>query len=116
MEKTMNKYKIGIDIGGTNTDVVLVDQLNNITYACKTTTTDPVDKGFETTIKNIFSKTDVKPAHIAGIFVGTTHAVNAVLQRKELFKVGVIRITSGAGACIVSGCGWPKDLKDTERA
>lgn len=111
----MTKFKIGIDIGGTNTDLVLVDNCDKIVYAKKTTTTDPVDKGFSFLLTSIFQdgEFDVKPEQISGVFVGTTHAVNAVLQRKNLFKVGVIRLTGNAGKFLEPCYGWPQDLKDT---
>lgn len=105
----MKNFKIGIDIGGTNTDIVLVDSQEKIVYCNKTTTTDPVDKG----VANLLEKClPVKDGQVSGVFVGTTHAVNAILQRKDLFKVGVIRLTSGAGNCVEPCCGWPQDLKD----
>jgi len=108
----MKRYVIGIDIGGTNTDGVLVDDANNIVYACKTRTTDPVEDGFSAVLKKIFNETDISAEQVTGVFVGSTHAINAILQCKGLFKVGVLRLAGPAGKIIPPCFGWPQDLKD----
>jgi len=51
------KYKIGIDIGGTNTDAVLVDGESNILACTKTSTTADIDVGFQTVLTEILRST-----------------------------------------------------------
>src|SRR3990167_10870109 len=87
-----NKYIIGVDIGGTNTDAVLVDQNDNIVCAAKSTTTEDISIGFTAALLKLMEEGAVSPKNIEGVFLGTTHATNALLQRKDLFQVGVIRI------------------------
>jgi len=108
----MKKFNIGIDIGGTNTDIVLIDEQDNIIFSCKMITTDPIDAGVETVMTQLFKNTEITPDQITGVFIGSTHAVNVILRRKDLFKVGVIRISGKSGACIESCFGWPQDLKN----
>ncbi|NGX63137.1 MAG: Acetophenone carboxylase gamma subunit [Candidatus Anoxychlamydiales bacterium] len=86
------KYTIGIDIGGTNTDAVLVDENSKMIYFTKTLTTDPLDEGFYNAISKLLEIKKVLKKDIKTIIVGTTHALNAILQRKDLYKVGLIRI------------------------
>lgn len=109
----MKKYTIGIDIGGTNTDAVIVDDTKNIVVADKTTTTEYVEEGFKKVLENVMTKVAIKPDDISTILVGTTHATNALLQNKDLFKVGVIRISSRYGNSIPPCYGWPVELKQT---
>lgn len=100
---------IGIDIGGTNTDAVLVDKCQNILQAAKTLTTENIVDGFKNSIKQIISSDHINK--IGAIFVGTTHATNAILQQKNLYTVGLIRI-AGNNPELPPCYGWPKEIKD----
>lgn len=104
-------YIIGVDIGGTNTDAVLVDQNDAIIGAVKTTTTDDISDGFRAALKLLLKETAVPLDMIQGVFVGTTHATNAILQKRDLFSVGVIRIAGQRPEALPVGFSWPQDLK-----
>lgn len=108
----MKQFTVGVDIGGTNTDAVIIDEKNMILALAKTTTTEPIVKGFTAVIDQILKKTAISPHEISGIFVGTTHATNALLQRKDLFRVGVLRISGSCGDSIPTAYDWPKELKN----
>lgn len=99
-------FKIGIDIGGTHTDAVLIDEKNTIVAFSKTETTRPLEHGFKTILERLGTK------KISAIYVGTTHATNALLEGKDLFKVGVIRIAGHKPDTIPPCFGWPKFLKE----
>ena len=81
-----NSCLIGIDIGGTNTDAVLVDKDGQILSAVKTTTTEEISFGFSAALKALLEQSAIPPAQIEGVFLGTTHATNAILQKKELLN------------------------------
>jgi len=106
-----HKYKIGIDIGGTNTDIVLVDSEANITAHAKTATTPEIHQGVNTALKNIIKETKINTDDIAGIFFGTTQIVNAIHQHDDLYKVGVIRLAGHKPQSMPSCYSWPKDLQ-----
>jgi N-methylhydantoinase A/oxoprolinase/acetone carboxylase beta subunit len=38
-------YKLGIDVGGTNTDAVILDKANSVVAKCKRPTTEDVSGG-----------------------------------------------------------------------
>ena len=46
-------YKIGVDVGGTNTDAVLVSSKNVILAKTKQTTSTTISHGIENAIKNV---------------------------------------------------------------
>lgn len=52
-------------------------------------------------------------ADIAAIMVGTTHFVNALIQRRSLAKVCTIRLCGPATRAIPPMSNWPLDLKET---
>lgn len=104
------KYVIGIDIGGTHTDMVLVDEAQQIIKAFKTATTSPLELGVKTGLEMLFQDGAVDKAAVSGIFVGTTHATNAIVEQKDLYRVGVIRIAGHRPTSLRPCYAWPKSL------
>ena len=43
--------------------------------------------------------------------IGTTHFVNAVVQRRDLAQVAAVRIGLPASASLPPFCDWPEDLR-----
>lgn len=102
------KYRIGIDIGGTNTDAVLIDETNQIVAHAKASTTEDIAIGFQQALTKLLVQN--REAEIEAVIVGTTHATNAILQRKGLYRVGVIRIAGQHPESPPPCYGWPKEL------
>jgi len=104
-------YKIGVDVGGTNTDAVLLTQENLLIAKTKQTTTLDVSSGIEKSIKEVLLQAKVHKDAIKYIMLGTTHCTNALVERKELNKIGAIRIGLPASSAIPIMTDFPEDLK-----
>ena len=104
-------YKIGVDVGGTNTDAVLVSHGNNILAKTKQSTTLDVSSGIENAIKKVLLDANIPKEEIKYIMLGTTHCTNALVERKELNKIGAIRIGLPASSAIPPMIDFPEDLK-----
>ncbi len=103
--------RIGIDVGGTNTDAVLLDD-NRIIRSIKTATTTDVTSGIRTAVDHILGGGGDDDADgIRAIMIGTTHFTNAVIERRGLSKVAVIRIGLPAAHSILPMQAWPADLR-----
>ncbi len=95
------KVRIGIDVGGTFTDAVLIDAE---TYALigfdkiQTTHTSKqgVADGIIQVIKKIMAEYKVRPEDVVFIAHGTTQATNALLEG-DVSRVGIISLGHGAG-------------------
>src|SRR5438132_61292 len=101
--------RIGIDVGGTNTDAVLLED-GRIVHAIKTPTTADVTAGIVTALDLLRQHPEVATGTIDGVVIGTTHFVNAVVQRRGLAPVAAIRIGLPTGASLPPFCDWPPDL------
>lgn len=106
----MKTYRIGIDVGGTNTDCVLVDANHQIVAKTKQPTTSDVTSGISNALKQVITDADVNPSSISKVMLGTTHCTNALVERKGLNKVGVIRICKPAAQAIPPLMSLPEDL------
>lgn len=103
-------YRIGIDVGGTNTDAIIADEKNSIVSLYKTATTENVSLGVEEAVKKILDLSKIDVQEIKSVMLGTTHATNALVERKRLSKVGCLRISAPSGFAIPPFTAWPEDL------
>ena len=101
--------RIGIDVGGTNTDAVLLED-GSVVHAVKTPTTEDVTGGIVSALGLLIRHPEVACGAVDGVVIGTTHFVNAVIQRRKLAKVAAIRIGLPASASLPPFCDWPEDL------
>ncbi|HVC53193.1 MAG TPA: hydantoinase/oxoprolinase family protein [Stellaceae bacterium] len=101
--------RIGIDVGGTNTDAVLLDG-GRVVHAVKAPTTADVTGGIVAALAALSRHREVARGKIDALVIGTTHFINAVVQRKGLAPVAAIRIGLPAAASLPPFCDWPADL------
>jgi N-methylhydantoinase A/oxoprolinase/acetone carboxylase beta subunit len=104
--------RIGIDVGGTNTDAALMDG-PLVLGACKSPTTSDVGSGIVAVLKQVLSMTGVSVSEIQAVMIGTTHFTNAVVERKRLLEVAAIRLGLPATKALPPMTDWPKDLAYT---
>lgn len=94
------KVRIGIDVGGTFTDAVVVDnQTYEVIAKEKVLTTHHADKGVAQgiveAIDKVLEKNSIDPESVIFIAHGTTQATNALLEG-DIAKVGIIGMGTGA--------------------
>jgi N-methylhydantoinase A/oxoprolinase/acetone carboxylase beta subunit len=106
--------RIGIDVGGTNTDAVLLED-GRVVHAIKTPTTEDVTDGILAALDRLSQHPEVAGGAIDGVVIGTTHFVNAVIQRRNLAKIAAIRIGMPASASLPPFCDWPANLAELVR-
>jgi N-methylhydantoinase A/oxoprolinase/acetone carboxylase beta subunit len=105
-------YRLGIDVGGTNTDAVVLDPADRVLAKAKVAGTPDITGGITAAIDAVLSAPGVDPGRITHVMLGTTHATNAVLERRRLRRVAVIRIGGPATHGIRPMFGWPRDAAD----
>jgi len=106
----MHDLRLGIDVGGTNTDAVVLDAHGHVLAKAKTPTTADVVTGIAQAIDLVLA--DGVPAQaISSAMLGTTQCINAILQREHLGGVGVVRLGAPATLAIPPLTDWPQDLR-----
>jgi N-methylhydantoinase A len=75
--------RVGVDIGGTFTDLVVVDETSGAIHVGKVLTTakDPAH-GVEQGVQSLLDDAGVDPGHVRAVVHGTTLATNALIERK----------------------------------
>ena len=101
--------RIGIDVGGTNTDAVMMDGLEIVAWN-KTATTADVGGGVVAALETVLRQSRVAPAEVRSVMIGTTHFTNAVVERKRLLPVAAVRLCLPATRALPPMIDWPEDL------
>lgn len=102
---------IGIDVGGTNTDAVLMDG-TTVVGAVKRATTSDVLTGIREALKGLAEASPFTPADIDAVMLGTTHFTNAVVSITGLSETAVVRLSLPACSGVPPMADWPVDLAD----
>ncbi|WP_086350705.1 hydantoinase/oxoprolinase N-terminal domain-containing protein [Candidatus Enterococcus clewellii] len=106
-------YRIGIDVGGTNTDAVIIDENLNLIHGVKMPTSEDIQTGIEQALHRVVKEAGIDPAKITHAMLGTTQCTNAIVERKKLAKVGVLRLGYPATASVLPYTAWPEDMTET---
>ena len=102
--------RIGIDVGGTNTDAVLIDG-TRVLASLKTATTEDVTTGVTRALSQLIDRTGDAAQSAQIVIIGTTHFVNAVVERRHLQRVAVMRLCLPASSSVAPFIDWPEDLR-----
>lgn len=106
------ELRVGIDVGGTNTDAVVLDRTECVLAKAKAPTSDDVSGGIAAAIDTVLRHPDVTGQRISHVMLGTTHATNALLERRGLQRTAAVRIGAPATASIPPLATWPMALRD----
>ena len=104
-------YKLGIDVGGTNTDAVLIDSDLNVVAEVKNPTSGNVFEGIMGAVQALLDKTQIDRSQIGQAMLGTTQCTNAIVERKHLAKIGLLRIGAPATTGVLPMVDWAEDIQ-----
>ena len=103
--------RIGIDVGGTNTDAVLMDG-TKVVAGVKAPTSADVMTGVVQALRDVLSASGRHATAVDVVMIGTTHFTNAVVQRRDLAQTACVRLCLPATQSLPPMVDWPPDLRD----
>jgi N-methylhydantoinase A/oxoprolinase/acetone carboxylase beta subunit len=103
--------RLGVDVGGTNTDAVLMDQ-RHVIAEFKTPVTPDITTGIISAIEGLQQQRGFAPADIEAVMIGTTHFTNAVAEGRRLMPTAAVRLGLPATAALPPMTDWPGRLRD----
>lgn len=98
--------RIGIDVGGTNTDAALIGDDGQVLATVKTPTTADVTGGVAKAL------TGLDATEVSAVMIGTTHFVNALVEAARLEPVAAVRLGLPATAALPPLVDWPERLRE----
>ncbi|WP_052720082.1 hydantoinase/oxoprolinase N-terminal domain-containing protein [Actinoplanes rectilineatus] len=108
----MRDLSLGVDVGGTNTDAVVIDGTGRVLAATKQATTDDVTGGIRAGIVAVLAALGEDRSRVSRVMLGTTHATNAIVARRQLDRVAAIRLGAPAATEYPPLLGWPRGLAE----
>ena len=103
--------RVGVDVGGTNTDAVVMDGPQLRGWA-KTPTTPDVTGGIVASIREALAGADISSRAVRAVMIGTTHFTNAIVERRSLAPTAVVRLGLPATASVPPLADWPAGLRE----
>ncbi len=102
--------RIGVDVGGTNTDAVAMSG-NDVVGWAKATTTPEVTDGIVTAVQTLLGSHGLSPDTIGAVMIGTTHFTNALVEGRRLVPTAVVRLGLPATKGLPPFIDWPDRLR-----
>ena len=103
--------RIGVDVGGTNTDAVLMDG-TRVVASHKTPTTANVSSGIVSALEHVLAGGESRVEDVTAVMIGTTHFTNAVVERRRLLGTAAVRLALPANTALPPMVDWPDALRD----
>ncbi|GFF54200.1 hypothetical protein IFM58399_09767 [Aspergillus lentulus] len=96
----MSLYRIGVDVGGTNTDAAILDVCafdtpsRGVLASHKALTTKDITSGIESAMRAVLQDSQVDQSRVLSVTIGTTHFINALVEAdaRRLDRVSVVRL------------------------
>ncbi len=104
--------KLGVDVGGTHTDAVVIDG-ERILAVHKAATTSDITSGVQSALVTVLTKAGINRAQIQSVVIGTTSFTNAVVERRGLTRTAAVRIGLPSSTAVPPFSGWPADIRET---
>ncbi len=117
LEEGSSAMRIGVDVGGTNTDAVLMSG-RRVLKKVKTVTTPDVTTGIVRALEDVLAEGagqaardpgDARENVIQAVMLGTTHFVNALLEGRGLARTAVFRLCGPSTHLLPPFCDWPEE-------
>jgi N-methylhydantoinase A/oxoprolinase/acetone carboxylase beta subunit len=102
--------RIGIDVGGTNTDAVLMEG-RRVLGEVKTPTTQDVTGGIVSALRGLTAAPEFDRAQVRAVMIGTTHFTNAVVEARRLMPTAAVRLGLPATEALPPMVDWPERLR-----
>lgn len=103
------RLRLGIDVGGTNTDAVLMDGDRVVAWH-KAPTGRRITDAIVAAAGAVLHQGGVTAAQIFAVMLGTTQFTNAVIERRRLNPVAVLRLAAPATTAVPPMSDWPAAL------
>ena len=101
--------RIGIDVGGTHTDAVVLEG-QEVLASTKVLTSANVKDGVVAALDDVLDTSGIDHALVEAVMIGTTQFTNAVIERRELGLTAIIRIALPSGELVPPMLDWPDDI------
>lgn len=102
---------IGIDVGGTNTDAVVMEG-PHVLAAVKESTSEDVTSGIVRAIEQLRTQHPFEGGSVKAVMIGTTHFINGLVEARRLAPTAALRLGLPATRALPPLVDWPEGLRN----
>jgi N-methylhydantoinase A/oxoprolinase/acetone carboxylase beta subunit len=106
-----DRLRMGIHVGSTNADAVLVDASGAVTAQVTVEASTDLDECVESTMATLLARTDTKACAISSVSLGAARTADAITSRAGLRRVAVLRIGAPLTMAVPPLVTWPLTLR-----
>ncbi|MEA2290194.1 MAG: hypothetical protein QOD55_2191 [Solirubrobacteraceae bacterium] len=103
--------RLGIDVGTTNTDAVLMDGRGRLVAKAKVPSTPVPEDGVAAAVRRVVARADGRPGRVAAAMLGTRRLTRAIAERRGLARVAALRVGAPLTHAAPPLATWPADLR-----
>ncbi|MEA2255688.1 MAG: hypothetical protein QOG35_1733 [Solirubrobacteraceae bacterium] len=103
--------RLGVEVGPTHTDAVVVDAGHHLLSKAKVPTTPDVRVGIAEAIGAVVAHPDVAARRVTRAMLGTGGEMIAVLERHDVRRIAVVRIGAPLTLAVPPLATWPPELR-----
>lgn len=104
------RFNVGVDVGGTNTDAVVM-RGSEVLAEFKHPTTADVLGGVIGALRSVLDHSGIDGDQVNAVMIGTTHFTNAVVEAKHLVRTAAIRLAGPATRAVPPMIDWPPSVR-----
>lgn len=105
-------YCVGIDVGGINIDVCILDGELKVIYLVKVVIIKDVEIGVYNVLKKVIDESKIDYLLIKYVMFGIIYCINVIVERKRFNNVVMIRIGKLVIIVIFLFIDWLEDLRE----
>lgn len=113
---TAEGLRLGIDVGRTNTDAVVVDHLGALVARVKVPTLPDLGVSVDTAVVGLLDQPEVDLARVGCVTLGAPRTTDPIRTGRGLRRVAVLRIGGPLTSAVPPLVTWPQALRDTVAA
>ncbi|NMH99947.1 hydantoinase/oxoprolinase N-terminal domain-containing protein [Pseudonocardia acidicola] len=104
--------RMGIDVGSTNTDAVVIDSSGMVVAQIKVPGSADLSECIETAVAALLASPAVDPARVGAVTLGAARTTDAIRTRAGLRRVAVLRIGAPLTSALPPLVTWPRELRE----
>lgn len=107
--------RVGVDVGGTNTDAVLLES-DDVVAHVKVTTSNDVQAGIVEALRELEGREPDAMSAVDAVVIGTTQFTNALIEKRDLAPTAILRLGLPATQAVQPFDDWPEEMVSALRA
>jgi N-methylhydantoinase A/oxoprolinase/acetone carboxylase beta subunit len=106
-----DELRVGVDVGSTNADAVLMDERGELLARAKVSVSPELSGSLQSVLADVLRAAPGSATRTVRAMLGTREITQALVQRRGLTRVAVLRLGAPLTGAVPPLWSWPADLR-----